>query len=93
MAVVRASDLKRRLPHLLQRARRGERVVITHRGIPVAILQPIRVPEKPGRLGAKLARLAALGRVTLPTRRPLKRVPVIKVAGQPLSQTVLEDRR
>lgn len=44
-------------------------------------------------LRAKLARLAAQGFVTLPTRKPLRKVRLAKVAGVPISKTILKDRR
>ena len=48
---------------------------------------------KSASLEAKLARLAASGRVTLPTRKPLKRVRLVNVSGKPISKVLVEDRR
>lgn len=51
-----------------------------------------RARNKKG-LQAQLARLAARGCVTLPTREPLRRVRLVRVSGAPISKTILEDRR
>lgn len=40
MSIVGAFEAKTHLPELLERARRGERITITKRGMPVAILVP-----------------------------------------------------
>jgi prevent-host-death family protein len=53
-------DAKNRLSALLARVRRGARIVITHRGVPVAMLVP---PEAGG------GRLEALVRAGLVARR------------------------
>jgi len=93
MATVGVRDLKNRLTHYLGRAKRGEEVVVTERGRPVAILASIQSAEKPRSLQAQLAKLAASGLVILPTARRLTRVRRVRVAGPPVSRTILEDRR
>ena len=40
MTKVGAYEAKTHLPELLDRVARGERIVITKRGVPVAVLQP-----------------------------------------------------
>jgi hypothetical protein len=45
------------------------------------------------RLNERLAKLAAQGKVTLPTRKPLLRVRAVKIAGPSISSSVIEDRR
>ncbi len=47
MATVGVRDLRNRLTHYLGRAKRGEEVVVTERGRPVAILASIQSVEKP----------------------------------------------
>ena len=46
MATVGAYEAKTHLPRLLDRVERGERIVITRHGRPVAVLQPFR--SRPG---------------------------------------------
>ena len=93
MSAVGIKELKNRLTQYLRRVKQGEEVIVTERGKPIALLQPIQSAEHHTSLEARLARLAALGLVTLPTHKPLKRVRLVKVSGPPISQTILEDRR
>lgn len=93
MSTVGVKELKNRLTQYLRLTKQGEEVVVTERGRPIALIQPIRAAEKAISLEAKLARLAAQGRVTLPTHRPLKRVRRVRASGVPISKTILEDRR
>lgn len=41
METVGAYEAKTHLPRLLERVARGERIVITRHGVPVAVLQPV----------------------------------------------------
>ena len=93
MSTVGIKELKNRLTYYLRRTKQGEEVVITERGKPIALIQPMQSVERVASLDARLARLAAQGLVTLPTREPLPRVRLAKVTGEPISQTILEDRR
>ena len=93
MATAGVRDLKNRLTHYLGRAKRGEEVIVTERGRPVAVLTSIQSVEKPQSLQAQLAKLAASGLVILPAGKRLARVRRVRVSGQPVSRTVLEDRR
>jgi antitoxin (DNA-binding transcriptional repressor) of toxin-antitoxin stability system len=68
-------------------------VIVTERGNPIALIQPIKSANKAVSLEARLARLAAQGYVTLPTQKPLKRVRLVRVSGKPISKAILEDRR
>lgn len=40
MSVIGAYEAKTRFPELLRRVRQGERITITHYGVPVAVLIP-----------------------------------------------------
>ena len=93
MSVVGVKELKNRLTQYLRRTKQGEELVVTERGKPIALIQPIHSVERATSLDARLAKLAAQGFVTLPTRKPLKLVRPIKVRGRPTSETILEDRR
>jgi prevent-host-death family protein len=92
MTCVAIRKLKAHLSRYIDAVQRGDEVVITKRGRPVA-----RLVAEPGRrtgLREELASLAAEGLVSLPERplRP-KRRPLARVTGQPISEIVLEDRR
>jgi prevent-host-death family protein len=52
VATVSIYEAKTRLSHLVDRALRGEQIVITRHGRPVARLVPAAPPRKPRRLGA-----------------------------------------
>ena len=93
MSTVGVRELKNRLTQYLRRTKQGEEVIITERGKPIALIQPIQSLERPVSLEARLAKLAAQGFVTLPTHKPLKRIRLAKVSGAPISRTILEDRR
>lgn len=71
-------DAKNRLSALLARVRRGARIVITDRGVPVAMLVP---PDEAGTDTASSARLAGLVRAGLVARR-----------RRPVSRALLEAR-
>ena len=93
MNTVGVKQLKDRLTEYLGHAKHGEEVVVTERGTPIALIQPIKNASKASSLEPKLARLAAQGAVTLPTQKPLKRVRLVRVSGKPISKAIVEDRR
>ncbi len=93
MTTVGVKQLKNRLTQYLRRAKHGEEVVVTERGKPIALIQRIESADRVTSLEARLAKLAVLGRVALPTRRPLRQVRRSKVIGRPVSEIILEDRR
>ena len=93
MATVGVRELKNRLTHYLRRAKEGEEVVVTERGRPVAVLQSIQHLDRGAALETRLARLAAVGTVTLPTRKGFGRARPVRVSGPPVSRAILEDRR
>ncbi len=47
MEAVGAYDAKTRLPELLKRVAKGEKITITKHGVPVAVLQPPATDQKP----------------------------------------------
>jgi len=93
MSTVGVKELKNRLTQYLRRTKQGEEVVVTERGKPIAVIQPIQSAAPVVSLQARLARLAAQGLVVLPTHKPLKKVRMVKVSGPPISRAILEDRR
>ena len=93
MSTVGIKELKNRLTQYLRRTKNGQEVVVTERGKPIALIKPIQSVERTASLEARLAGLAAEGLVTLPTRKPLKKLRLIKVSGPAISKTILEDRR
>jgi prevent-host-death family protein len=93
MSTVGVKELKDRLTQYLRRTKQGEEVVVTERGKPIAVIQPIQSAARVVSLQARLARLAARKLLTLPTRKPLQKVRRVRISGPPISRTILEDRR
>ena len=92
MSTVGVKELKNRLTQYLRRTKQGEEVVVTERGRPIAVIQPIQGARPPESLEARLAVLAVRGVVTLPAGRPQGRMRRVRVKGRPLSRTILEER-
>jgi len=93
MGAVGVRELKNRLTYYLRRARKGEEVIVTERGRPIAILKSLQEVDRAATLETRLARLAALGIVTLPTRKRFGRARPARIVGSSVSRAILEDRR
>ena len=93
MSAVGVKELKNRLTHYLRRTKAGEEVIVTERGKPIALLQPIQSATNVRSLETRLAQLEAQGLLTAPQRKPLKQVRRVKIGGPPLSTIILDDRR
>jgi prevent-host-death family protein len=76
-----------RLEELLDRARTGEYVFITDQGAPVAELAPLR-PER-----WRIAKLALEGKIEWNGGKPEPPRQGVIVRGEPVSDTVIRDRR
>lgn len=88
--VVGARELKTRLGRYLNRVRRGDTIVVTDRSEPVAELRPIHATGDPA--AAALAKLAATGGLTLPTRTGLVRIGAARLSSGSGSAAVSADR-
>jgi prevent-host-death family protein len=93
MSTVGVKELKNRLTHYLRRTKRGEEVIVTERGHPIALIQGIQSAERITTREARLAKLAVQGLVTLPTGKLSKRIRPVRVSGSPVSRMILENRR
>ena len=97
MATYSVSDAKNRLSALLAKVRKGARITITDRGIPVAILVPPGSVDAPAeRADARLAWLVRTGvaarrRTTIPSAI-LKELPPAPSGGAGAVQALLADR-
>ena len=76
-----------RLEELLERARTGEYVFITERGEPVAELAPVS-PER-----WRIVKLALEGKIEWNGGKPEPPKQGVIVRGEPISDTVIRDRR
>ena len=93
MSTVGIKELKNRLTEYLRRTKKGEEVIVTERGKPIAVIQRIESVEQLQTLEAKLAKLAALGIATLPIRKARKKIRLVTASGRPVSETILNERR
>ncbi|MBI4703132.1 MAG: type II toxin-antitoxin system prevent-host-death family antitoxin [Deltaproteobacteria bacterium] len=96
MRTEKLSDAKNQLSRLVERVRRGERVRILSRGIPVADLVPVQDPPAAGgdldRRLADLERKGIIRRAARAIDRELLE-PGPRAAGRPLSELLIEERR
>lgn len=80
-------ELRQDLSRYLRRVRKGERLVVTDRNRPVALLTPLPEDEDPWE------RLIAEGKVTRATRRLEDLPPPLAIKGGPTLSETLEDMR
>ncbi len=92
MTRVGSRKLKNRLGAYLARVKRGETILITDRGEPVAQLGPCQTSRASGpTVDDILRQMEAEGHLRLATRPFPKRKP-IPCKGKPASQMIIEDR-
>lgn len=96
MQMVGIRDLKNRLTHYLETAKKGDAIIITDRGVPVAILHNLdKIEEKAGP-EERLAYLAKQGFLTLPKKGRGGAFPPVDravVKGESVSDTIIRERR
>lgn len=94
MQLVGIKELKNRLTYYLGLTRKGNSIVVTERGVPIALLRNLDAFEEKMSLEEKIASLAKQGKIRLPIKKaggiPFK---PLKIRGEPLSKTILEERR
>lgn len=93
MNVVGVKELKNRLTQYLRRTKKGEELVITQRGKPIAVIRPTEANLSATSLETKLTELARELKIMLPRKKFLSKIPFTKISGSSISATVLEDRR
>ncbi len=95
MQSVGIRDLKGRLTHYLRLIKGGEKLVVTERGKPIALIRPLDGNEGQATVEERLAVLAKQGKIRLPLKKGRfnLKTPPIKVKGTPLSRIIIEDRR
>jgi len=87
-SLISIRELKSRLNHYLRLARKGESVVITDHGVPIARIMPIgRDPD------ARLAAMRDTGLAQWSGRKLRRRKPVAKLLGRKtVAQLLVEER-
>ena len=89
MATVGVRDLKNRLSEMLRRVARGERLTVTDRGKPVAVIVPADEPAET----AAVARMVREGLASWAGGTPRGAARPARIRGKSIARTVLEDRR
>ena len=93
MRRVGSREFKNRLGRYLSAVRKGQSLLITDRGRPVARVSP---PDREGRpeesLEDRLRELEAQGLIRL-AKRPMRSFKAVASRGKPASQMLIEDRR
>jgi prevent-host-death family protein len=92
MKKVGSREFKNRQGYYLRQVRKGETVLVTDRGKPVAKLIPIE-PKAASNSGLeeRLRELARQGHLRL-GRRPFARFEPVRAKGKPASRMIIEDR-
>lgn len=91
MSRIGVKELKNRLTHYLRRTQKGEEIIVTDRGRPIALLQQIEA-GRAGTREARLAQLEALGKIILPTAIPKRRLKPLAYHGPSVGRAVIDDR-
>lgn len=87
---VGARELKTRLGTYLREVREGATILVTERGQPVAELRPLG--KAPRTEKGCLDELVTQGTLTRASSKGLPRFTPLRAAGQPVSQTIIDDR-
>jgi prevent-host-death family protein len=94
MEVVGIKELKNKLTYYLRLTRQGNKIVVTDRGSPVAIIRRVDEIEENEDVEERLASLAKRGMVRLPTKRGrFKKFKAIQAPGKSASEIIIEERR
>jgi prevent-host-death family protein len=93
MRKVGSREFKNRLGQYLAAVRKGQSLLITDRGRPVAKLIPADPEETPADpLRARLLELEAQGLIRLP-KRPMRSFKAVPSRGKLASEMIIEDRQ
>ena len=92
MSIVGITELKNRLTHYLRLTQKGEEVIVTDRGQPVAVIHQITSDQLVLTREGRLAKLAAQGKICLPSRKLPTRLKPVAYNGPSMAQAVIEAR-
>ena len=95
MQLVGIRDLKNKLTHYLESAKKGDAIIITDRGVPVTILHNLDQIEEKAGPEERLAHLpntafSACQEAKAAAFPPVERA---RVKGEPVSETIAGERR
>jgi antitoxin (DNA-binding transcriptional repressor) of toxin-antitoxin stability system len=92
MSIVGIKELKNRLTHYLRLTQKGEEVIVTDWGKPVAVIHQFTSDQPVLTREGRLAQLAAQGKIFLPSRKLATRLKPVHYNGPSAAQSVIEDR-
>jgi len=94
MQLVGIRDLKNRLAYYLGKVKKGNNIIVTDRGMPVAIIHNFDRVEEDTDAEERLAFYVKQGLITMPKKNTaftsFKRA---KVKGSSVSETIIKERR
>lgn len=94
MHYVGVRELKNRLTYYLRLTRQGDKIIVTDRGKPLAILHSVESVEKTAGMEERLVSLAGKGLIRLPAPHArVSRKQPISTKGKAVSKMIIEDRR
>lgn len=94
MQLVGIKELKDKFSYYVGLTKEGDNIIVTDRGVPVAILHSFDIIEEKAGIEERLAYLAKKGKIRLPLKRgKLTPFDALKVKGRPASRIVIEDRK
>jgi len=94
MQTVGIRELKNKLTYYLRLTHEGDKIIVTDRGSPVAIIQSVDGDKNNAGAEERLASLAKRGMIRLPVKQG-KLVPFksVRTTGKPASEIIIEERR
>jgi prevent-host-death family protein len=94
MEVAGIKELKNKLTYYLRLTRQGNKIIVTDRGSPVAIIRSVDEIEENEDVEERLASLAKRGMLRLPLKRgKFKKFKAFQVPGKSASEIIIEERR
>jgi prevent-host-death family protein len=87
-------EANQRFSQTMQAVRRGEEVVLTERGRPIAVIKPLVEAEQDSDAAAlrKMTDAGLIVAAAEPGPMPTPRWRPVAVTGKPVSETIIEDR-
>ncbi len=86
-------NLKNHLTSYLKLAKNDQEVIVTERGKPIAVIQPVQAASVLKSLEGRIAALAARGEISAPKCGLVRRIRRVRAAGRPISEAIIADRR
>lgn len=94
MQMIGIKELKNKLTYYIKMIKRGDKVIVTDRGAPVAIIHSLDQIESDAGIDERLASLAKRGMIRLPIKHgKLTTIKGIQATGKPASEIIIEERR